>query len=51
MLLFFIYNIFGLHFPEAIIKVRDFFIHTIKFLKLKNQDYLQRCYKYIIKLN
>ena len=31
-----LYYIFGLHFLEATIRVRDFFIHRIKFYKLKN---------------
>ena len=30
-MLFFVYYIFGLHFPQAIIRVTDFFIHTIEF--------------------
>ena len=29
MLLFFFYNIFGLHFPETFIRVTDFFIHIM----------------------
>ena len=33
------YSILGLHFPEAIIRVTDFFIHTIKFWKLQNSTY------------
>ena len=35
MLLFFLYYIFGLHFPLAVIRVTDFFIHTIKFIRHK----------------
>ena len=51
MLLFILYCIFGLRFPEAVIRGTDFFIHTTKFWKLKNWDYLQRCYRYTIKIN
>ena len=35
MLLFFLYCIISLHLTEAIISVTVFFIHTIKFLKLR----------------
>ena len=51
MLLIFLHYIFGFYFPEAIIRVRDFFIHTIKFSKLNNQDFLQHCYRYTVKIN
>ena len=39
MLLFFLYHIFGLHFPEAIIRVTDFFIHTILFFILLSSQF------------